>query len=51
MANVFAPVKLVMTEVDDPVKIRLISKLIKDISGYLQKKIKYLQGFLLLLLL
>ena len=39
-----APVELVITQVDDHVKIKLISELIKEISRVLQKLLKYFHG-------
>ena len=33
-----------MTQLDDQVRIRLISQLIKDISGVLQKSLRYFNG-------
>ena len=42
--NLPAPVELVITHVDDRVELRLISQLIKGISGVLQKLIKYFNG-------
>ena len=41
MANVPAPVELVITKVDEHIKIRLTSQLIKGISRVLQKLLKY----------
>ena len=42
--NFPVPVGFVMTQVDDHVRIRLISQLIKDISRMLQKLLKYFNG-------
>ena len=42
--NVPAPVELVITQVDDHVKIKLTSQLIKGISRVLQKLFKYFNG-------
>ena len=44
IANVPAPLELVRTQVDDHVKIRLTSQLIKGISRALQKLLKYFSG-------
>ena len=44
IANLPAPVELVITEVDDHDKIELISQLIIDISRVLQKLFKYFNG-------
>ena len=41
IANLAAPVKLVITQVDDHVKIKFTSQLINDISRVLQKLPKY----------
>ena len=57
IANLPAPVELVIAQVDDHVKMRLISQLINSISRILQKSLKYFNGtiistsFLLLLAL
>ena len=44
IANLPAPVELVITQVDDHVKMRLTSQLIKGISRVLQKLLKYFNG-------
>ena len=44
IANVPAPVELVITQVDEHVNIKLTSQLIKDISRVLQKLLKYFNG-------
>ena len=38
------PVELVITQVDNQVKIKLISQLIKGISRFLQKLLRYFNG-------
>ena len=48
VANFPAPVELVITQVDDHVKIRLTSQLINSISGVLQKLHKYFNGTIIL---
>ena len=42
IANLPAPAELVITLVDDHIKIKLTSKLINDISRALKKLLKYL---------
>ena len=44
IANLPAPVELVIAQVDDHVKMRLISQLINSISRILQKSLKYFNG-------
>ena len=44
MGNLPALVELVITQVDDHVKIRLTSQLIKGISRVLQKLLEYVNG-------
>ena len=44
IANVISPAELAITQVNDQVKIRLISQLIKGIARVLQKLLKYLNG-------
>ena len=44
IANLIAPVELVITQVDDQVKMRLTSQLINGISRVLQKLLKYFNG-------
>ena len=41
IANIPAPVELVITQVDDHSKMRLTSQLINDISRVLQKLLRY----------
>ena len=41
---ILAPVELIITQVDDHVKIRLASQLINSISRVLQKLLKYFNG-------
>ena len=48
VANFPAPVELVITQVDDHVKIRLTSQLINGISRVLQKLLKYFNGTIIL---
>ena len=43
-SNLPAPVELVITQVDDHVKMRLTSQLINGISRVLQKLLKYFNG-------
>ena len=44
MANLTASVELVITQVDDHVKMRLTSQLINGISRILQKLLEYFNG-------
>ena len=44
ISNVPAPVELVITQVDDHVKIKLASQLIKGVSIVLQKLLRYFNG-------
>ena len=44
ISNFPTPVELVITQVDDHVKMRLISQLINGISRVLQKLLKYFNG-------
>ena len=44
IANLPAPVELVIAQVDEHVKMRLISQLINSISRILQKSLKYFNG-------
>ena len=44
IANVTTPVALVMTEIEDHIKMKLISQLISNISKFLQKLLKYTNG-------
>ena len=44
IANLPAPVELVIAQVDDHVKMRLISQLINSISRIIQKSLKYFNG-------
>ena len=44
MANLTASVELVITQVDDHVKMKLTSQLINGISRILQKLLKYFNG-------
>ena len=44
ISNAPAPVELVITQVDDHVKMRLTSQLIKGISRVIQKLLKYFNG-------
>ena len=44
MSNVPAPKELVITQVDDHIKIKLTSQLIKGISRVLKKLLKYFNG-------
>ena len=46
--NLSAPVELVITQVDDHVKIRLTSQLINDVSRVIQKLLKYFNGTIIL---
>ena len=46
VANISAPVELVITQFDDQVTIRLVSQLVSDISTVLQKWIKYVMVLL-----
>ena len=46
--NLPSPVELVITQVDDHVKKRLTSQLIKGISRVLQKLLKYFNGIIIL---
>ena len=50
IANLIAPVELVITQVDDQVKMRLTSKLINDISRVLQNFLKCFNDTIILTL-
>ena len=44
ISNVSAPAELIMIQFDDHVRMRLISKLIKEIWRFVQKLLKYFDG-------
>ena len=48
LANLTAPVELVITQIDEQVKMRLISQLVNSISRGLHKLLKYFNGTIIL---